>query len=122
MMLAHFQSGPLPHLVAPTTPTINTASTTEMPGYGYSMIDQQQHQNMHNYHNNNTTFIQQQYVAPQPAPCSRKRKADSQPENNERLSKRMSLLNLGMFHHHRSPPLYHISDIMFTTLTALFNH
>ncbi|KAK3956003.1 hypothetical protein QBC32DRAFT_332222 [Pseudoneurospora amorphoporcata] len=94
MMLAHFQSGPLPHLVAPTTPTINTASTMEMPGYGYGMMDHQRHQNMHNYHNNNTISIQQQYVAPQPAPCSRKRKADSQPENNERLSKRMSLLNL----------------------------
>lgn len=29
-------------------------------------------------------------------PLHRKRKADSQPENNERLSKRLSLLNLGM--------------------------
>jgi hypothetical protein len=27
---------------------------------------------------------------------SRKRKADNPPENNERLSKRLSLLNLGM--------------------------
>ncbi|KAK3396354.1 hypothetical protein B0T20DRAFT_268895 [Sordaria brevicollis] len=99
MMLAHFQSGPLPHLVAPTSTTTAAAhhSTMEMPGYGYGNtmppMDHQQQQ-QHNYHNINNQFIQQQYVAPQPAPCSRKRKADSQPENNERLSKRMSLLNL----------------------------
>ncbi|KAJ4417700.1 hypothetical protein N0V85_001743 [Neurospora sp. IMI 360204] len=61
----------------------------EMPGYGYGMMDTQLQQN---YLNSNR-FIQQQYVAPQPAPCSRKRKADSHPEN-ERLAKRMSLLNL----------------------------
>ncbi len=44
----------------------------------------------------------------------RKRKADLQPENNERLSKRLSLLNLGM-RHHFNPwrilyPLYETSD------------
>ena len=132
-MLAHFQSGPLPlthkNLVAPTTTTL---STMEMPGYGYvnGMMDhhqqlQQQYQTMPNYHNSNNTFIQQQYVAPQPAPasCSRKRKADSQPENNERLSKRMSLLNLGMFPPLSPPPLsplisYHISDITLITTTS----
>jgi hypothetical protein len=31
------------------------------------------------------------------AALRRKRKAESQPENNERLSKRLSLLNLGKF-------------------------
>ncbi|KAK3354290.1 hypothetical protein B0H65DRAFT_7501 [Neurospora tetraspora] len=91
MMMAHFQSGPLPHLVAPTTPT--TASNMEMPGYGYGMMDTQLQQNYRNNNINSNQFIQQQYVAPQPAPCSRKRKADSHPEN-ERLAKRMSLLNL----------------------------
>ncbi|KAK3488906.1 uncharacterized protein B0T23DRAFT_406190 [Neurospora hispaniola] len=79
----------------------------EMPGYGYGMMNhhqQQQQQQQLNYHNNDKNnnnnnnissnqFIRQQYVAPQPAPCSRKRKADAQPEH-ERLSKRMSLLNL----------------------------
>lgn len=110
-MMAHFQSGPLPHLVAPTTPT--TASNMEMPGYGYGMMDTQLQQNYRNNNINSNQFIQQQYVAPQPAPCSRKRKADSHPEN-ERLAKRMSLLNLGMFYHrhrHRSPLLSRIASV-----------
>ncbi|KAL2260685.1 hypothetical protein VTK26DRAFT_5234 [Humicola hyalothermophila] len=47
------------------------------------------HQHQHQHHNH-AQFPQQQL----PSQPSRKRKADAAPENNERLSKRMSLLNL----------------------------
>jgi hypothetical protein len=70
-------------------------------------IDQRYHQHQYLDHG---PFPPQQ----PPAQTPRKRKADAPPENNERLSKRMSLLNLGTSPHtpigpdpgpsHRKPP------------------
>ncbi|KAK4132516.1 hypothetical protein BT67DRAFT_406502, partial [Trichocladium antarcticum] len=65
----------------------NVAAPPEMDG---SAVDHRLHHQQHNH--NHAPF------AP-PPPLSqplRKRKAEAAPENNERLSKRLSLLNLGM--------------------------
>ncbi|KAK4201772.1 hypothetical protein QBC40DRAFT_277511 [Triangularia verruculosa] len=56
------------------------------------------HHYPYGYHNQQHNLFQQQ----QPSRLSRKRKPDAPPENNERLSKRMSLLNL----EHSGPKLY----------------
>ncbi|KAK0673372.1 hypothetical protein QBC41DRAFT_298863 [Cercophora samala] len=67
------------------------------------------HRYPYGYFNHNPFQQQQQQqpqLQPQPQPqssrVSRKRRADGPPENNERLSKRMSLLNL----EHSGPKLY----------------
>ncbi|KAK4181725.1 hypothetical protein QBC36DRAFT_174482 [Triangularia setosa] len=65
------------------------------------------HHYSYGYHNHNLFQQQQPPSQPQPQPqpssrLSRKRKPDAPPENNERLSKRMSLLNL----EHSGPKLY----------------
>ncbi|GAB1310994.1 Transcription factor TFIIIC triple barrel domain-containing protein [Madurella fahalii] len=68
----------------------------EADGFG---IDHHLHQH-HHHHAHFTT--QQQHQVPTQTP--RKRKPEAAPENNERLSKRMSLLNLGMPRRNQSVP------------------
>lgn len=63
----------------------NYVSHQEADGFG---IDHHLHQ-----HHNHAAFTAQQQP---PTHTPRKRKPEAPPENNERLSKRMSLLNLGM--------------------------
>ncbi|KAL2161425.1 hypothetical protein VTH06DRAFT_7986, partial [Thermothelomyces fergusii] len=58
-------------------------------------------QQQHHHHHNHGRFAAQQLRSRSP----RKRKAEAPPENNERLSKRMSLLNLEQTSQNLSPPV-----------------
>jgi hypothetical protein len=74
----------------------NVAAHPEMDGFG---VDHRLHHQHHNH--NHAPFTPQQ---PPPQLPMRKRKAEAAPDNNERLSKRMSLLNLGMSILSNRPP------------------
>ncbi|KAK4188528.1 hypothetical protein QBC35DRAFT_496117 [Podospora australis] len=80
-------------MLAYPAPQQNTMELDTQSGFGTD----------HHYRNNNHTTHHHQQQQPhhtfavpqtQPQPLQRKRKSDAPPENNERLSKRMSLLNL----------------------------
>ena len=64
--------------------------TMDTLGIDHHSHHQHQHQHQHQHHNHEPFAAQEL-----PSRLPRKRKAGALPDNNERLSKRMSLLNLG---------------------------
>ncbi|KXX78163.1 hypothetical protein MMYC01_204273 [Madurella mycetomatis] len=80
----------------------NYVSHQEADGFG---IDHHLHQ-----HHHHAPFTAQQQQQQPPTQTPRKRKPEAPPENNERLSKRMSLLNLGMPRCNQSAPFQLIPE------------